>query len=149
MTPIASDLAAAISRNCDLHLTGQIDLYTWDKNATQLWALASINGCKQEVLRLVAPTPALVYPPIWHTSAKQLGEKMMAAGRYPFVCPACQKIFRTATEYFPHCSAACSPKVVCPDCFGSGEIMREDGSDQIVRAVCLECSGRGYYQEVV
>ena len=33
---------------------------------------------------------------------------------------------------------------VCPDCLGSGEVNREDGSDQIVTAVCLECNGKGW-----
>lgn len=33
---------------------------------------------------------------------------------------------------------------VCPDCLGSGEIVREDGSDVQVIAVCLECDGKGW-----
>lgn len=31
----------------------------------------------------------------------------------------------------------------CPDCFGSGEVVREDGSDFQVVAECLECHGTG------
>lgn len=33
---------------------------------------------------------------------------------------------------------------VCPDCQGSGEIVREDGSDFQIVAVCLECGGKGW-----
>jgi DnaJ-class molecular chaperone len=35
---------------------------------------------------------------------------------------------------------------VCPDCHGSGEIVREDGSDRQIAAVCLECGGKGWIQ---
>lgn len=33
---------------------------------------------------------------------------------------------------------------VCPNCMGSGEVVREDGSDHQVEAVCLECHGCGW-----
>lgn len=33
---------------------------------------------------------------------------------------------------------------VCPDCLGSGEVVRCDGSDRDVMAVCLECHGKGW-----
>lgn len=36
---------------------------------------------------------------------------------------------------------------VCPDCRGTGMVNREDGSDRIVRAMCLECQGFGFYRE--
>lgn len=32
---------------------------------------------------------------------------------------------------------------VCPNCFGSGEVVRHDGSDAIVYAPCLECGATG------
>ncbi len=35
---------------------------------------------------------------------------------------------------------------VCPDCLGSGEVVRCDGSDRDVVAVCLECNGKGWIQ---
>lgn len=35
---------------------------------------------------------------------------------------------------------------VCPNCMGRGEVVREDGSDHQVEAVCLECGGRGWLQ---
>lgn len=33
--------------------------------------------------------------------------------------------------------------VVCPNCYGSGEVVRHDGSDTIVYAPCLECGATG------
>lgn len=54
------------------------------------------------------------------------------------------------------CSAACGycgactaawerddESETCPDCAGSGEIVREDGSEFRVVAECLECHGTG------
>lgn len=32
----------------------------------------------------------------------------------------------------------------CPDCLGSGEVVREDGTDIRVLAECLECHGQGW-----
>ena len=33
---------------------------------------------------------------------------------------------------------------VCPDCLGSGEVIRCDGSDRQVVAPCGECEGKGW-----
>lgn len=56
-------------------------------------------------------------------------------------------------EWCGHCGACTAAwereaddTEVCPDCLGSGEVVREDGSDLQVIAVCLECDGKGWIQ---
>ncbi len=36
---------------------------------------------------------------------------------------------------------------VCPDCMGTGEVVRHVTDDIVKEQICLECNGRGYYEE--